>query len=589
MGKSDSNSVSVIHKRWSFTRINPSSYKLSYLISLLGGAAVVVLTCTGIFKVGTSILILHLVLGLTAMTGSLFLDYHVLRGSSLNNITKVFHVSAFSNLLWALTIFLGIVSHTIFSKTSIPSSYVIEGMLLAVGMRIGIFVSVFGAGITRAVFSAFIQPVVFLLAFVPLAFYAYIDSIITGIIYGSVFIILALAWARLADKAGRPDVKSTFNVLQAFLAAWTENSSERMEEIAEARANKEKVTTYIARFRLINSQVSMILPDLHPGPFNPVGGSNLPYLLYSEYSRNAIILHSVSNHSRNLPSKSEVHNYIRTLSQVTVSQRCDTSTVPLQSRVGKSTATGIIFGDIAMVILSMAPEGMEDVPESIRIALERYSSYLGLKHILVVDSHNAMGEDLKKSDSEALLSAGKNCLKELINAPQYEFKVGFANMDDISCNPTHLNEELGQSGLATIVFEVGGNQYVIGWADSNNMHNNLRDNVITKLARNGIQTLELCTSDTHSTSGKRTRHGYYALGNISKHEDIAEIYLQLSKKSIEKATSARFELASSVSMIKVMGKRQFDDYASALNRSMNITKIFLAITSAVFVTMLIFS
>lgn len=589
MGKLDSNSVSVIHKRWSFTRVNPSSYKLSYLISLLGGTVVIVLTCTGIFKVGTSILILHLVLGLTAMTGSVFLDYYVLRGSSLNNITKVFHVSAFSNLLWALTIFLGIVSHTIFSKTSIPSSYVIEGMLLAVGMRIGIFVSVFGAGITRAVFSAFIQPVVFLLAFVPLAFYAYIDSIITGIIYGSVFIILALAWARLADKAGRPDVKSTFNVLQAFLAAWTENSSERMEEIAEARANKEKVTTYIARFRSINSQVSMILPDLHPGPFNPVGGSNLPYLLYSEYSRNAIILHSVSNHSRNLPSKSEVHNYIRTLSQVTVSQRCDTSTVPLQSRVGKSTATGIIFGDIAMVILSMAPEGMEDVPESIRIALERYSSHLGLKHILVVDSHNAMGEDLKKSDSEALLSAGKNCLKELINAPQYEFKVGFANMDDISCNPTHLNEELGQSGLATIVFEVDGNQYVIGWADSNNMHNNLRDNVITKLARNGIQTLELCTSDTHSTSGKRTRHGYYALGNISKHEDIAEIYLQLSKKSIQKATSARFELASSVSMIKVMGKRQFDDYASALNRSMNITKIFLAITSAVFVTMLIFS
>ncbi|HXX96080.1 MAG TPA: DUF2070 family protein [Candidatus Bathyarchaeia archaeon] len=589
MGKSDSNSVSVIHKRWSFTRVNPSSYKISYLISLLGGAVVIVLTCTSIFKVDTSMLVLHLVLGLAAMTGSLFLDFYALRGTSLNNITKVFHVSAFSNLLWALTIFLGIVSHSIFSKTTIPSSYVIEGMLLAVGMRIGIFVSVFGTGVTRAIFSAFIQPIVFLLAFVPLAFYAYIASIITGIIYGSIFIILALAWARLADNAGRPDVKSTFNVLQAFLAAWTENSSERMEEIAEARANKEKVTTYIARFRLINAQVSMILPDLHPGPFNPIGGSNLPYLLYSEYSRNAIILHSVSNHSRNLPSKSEVDNYIRTLSQATVSQRCETSTVPFQTRIGKSTATGIIFGDTAMVILSMAPVGMEDVPESIRIALEKYSSHLGLKHILVVDSHNAMGEDLKKSDFEGLLSAGKNCLKELINAPQYEFKVGFANMDDISYNPTRLKEELGQSGLATIVFEINGNQYVIGWADSNNMHNDLRDNVITKLARNGIQTLELCTSDTHSTSGKRTRHGYHALGNISKHEEVAEIYLQLSKKSIEKATSARFELASSVSMIKVMGKRQFDDYASALNRSMNITKIFLAVTSAVFVTMLIFS
>ncbi len=362
-----------------------------------------------------------------------------------------------------------------------------------------------------------------------------------------------------------------------------------MEEMAEARANKEKVITYIVRFNLINAQVSIVLPDIHPGPFNPIGGSNLPYLLYSEYSRNALILHSVSNHSRNIPSKSEVDNYIRTLSQATVSERCQTSTIPFQARIGRSTATGIIFGDTAIVILSMAPAGMEDVPESIRTALERYSLHLGLKHILVVDSHNAMGEDLKKSDFESLLSAGQICLKELINAPQYEFKVGFANLDDISCNTTRLKEELGQSGLATIVFEANGSQYAIGWADSNNMDNSLRDNVITKLARNGIQMLELCTSDTHSTSGKRTRQGYYALGRITKHDDIAEIYLQLSKKSIEKATSARFELSSSVSMIKVMGKRQFDDYALALNRSMNITKIFLAITSAVFFLMLILS
>jgi putative membrane protein len=154
---------------------------------------------------------------------------------------------------------------------------------------------------------------------------------------------------------------------------------------------------------------------------------------------------------------------------------------------------------------------------------------------------------------------------------------------------TGLTEELGQSGLATIAFEVAGNQYVIGWADSNNMDNSLRDSIINKLSRNGIQTLELCTSDTHSTSGKRTRQGYYPLGKTSNHEDITEIYLQLSKKSIEKAASASFELLSSVSVIKVMGNRQFDDYAFALNRSMNITKIFLAITSAVFFATLILS
>lgn len=541
---------------------------------------------TYIFKTDVSTLGLHLALGLAAITGSVFLDFCALRGTSLNKITKVFHVSAFASLLWAITIIVGIVLHTLLSKTDNSTSNVVEGMLLAVGLRIGIFASVFGAGIARSILSAFIQPVLLFLAFVPLAFY---HSMTTGIAYGSIFIILALAWVRMADKAGSPNVNSTFKVLQAFLAAWTENSSDRMEEITESRAHKEKVTTYIVKFKLESAQVAIILPDLHPGPFNPIGGSNLPYLLYSEYSRNALILHSVSSHSRNIPSKSEVDNYIRTLSQATVSERCETSTLPLQTKIGRSTATGIIFGDTAIVILSMAPVGMEDIPESIRIALEGYSFNLGLKNILVVDSHNAMGEELKKSDCENLLSAGEICLKESINAPRYVFKVGFSNLDDISCNATGLMEELGESGLATIVFEVNGKQYVIGWADSNNMDNSLRDNIITKLSRNGIQTLEICTSDTHSTSGKRTRQGYYALGKTNNHDVIAEIYLQLSKKSIEKATSARFELLLSVSMIKVMGNRQFDDYAFALNRSMNITKVFLAITSVAFFAMLILS
>jgi putative membrane protein len=588
MFRRDSNSVSSIHKRWLFTRLNPSSHKTSYLLSLLGAATLIVLFYVAVIKADIYTLALHLGLGLTVLTGSVFLDFYVLRGAPLNKIAKVLHVSAFAFVLWAVTLFLGLIIHMMLSKTTSSTSYVVEGMLLAVGVRIGIFVSVFGASLLKSVLAAFIQPVVFLFALFPFSSEGFVLSSGPGILYGSAFVILPVAWATLADRGGRPNVESTFKVLQAFLAAWTENRSDMMEEIAEARAQNEKVITYIAKFNLADSQASIILPDLHPGPFNPVGGSNLPYLLYSEYSRNAMILHSVSNHSRNIPSKTEVRNYIRALAGASVSERSDTSTVPVRIKVGRSTATGIIFGKAAIVILSMAPTGMEDVPEKIRVGLEEYSSRLGLKHILVVDSHNAMGEGLMKADAESLLSAGKICLKELTYAPQYEFKVGFANLDDIFVNTIQM-EELGQSGLATFVVEVKGFQYVIGWADSNNMDNNLRDHVITKLASNGIQTLEICTSDTHSTSGKRTHEGYYALGKVSNHDEIAETYLRLSKKSIEKASMAKFELLSSTSTIKVMGYRQFDDYAAALDRSMNITKIFLAITCAAFFAMLFLS
>jgi hypothetical protein len=36
-----------------------------------------------------------------------------------------------------------------------------------------------------------------------------------------------------------------------------------------------------------------------------------------------------------------------------------------------------------------------------------------------------------------------------------------------------------------------------------------------------------------------------------------------------------------------MGRQQFEDYSKALDKSMNITKVFLGITSAVYIAMLV--
>jgi len=236
----DSSSVSSIHRRWIFTRLNPSSHKTSYLLSLLGATILVVLFYVTVIRADIPTLVLHLGLGLTVLTGSVFLDFYILQGAPLNKIAKGLHVSAFAFVLWAFTVLIGIVLHTMLSKTGSSTSYVVEGMFLAVGVRIGIFTSVFGAGILKSVLAAFVQPVVFLFAILPFSSYGTIFSSSPGILYGSVFVILPIAWATLADRAGRPDVESTFKVLQAFLAAWTENRSDMMEEIAEARGLKMK-------------------------------------------------------------------------------------------------------------------------------------------------------------------------------------------------------------------------------------------------------------------------------------------------------------------------------------------------------------
>ncbi len=584
------NSVSNIHKRWSFTRLNPSSYKISYLTYLLSGAAIIAIQHWYDAIGNQASFLLSLLLGMVILSAANFLDFFVLRGSPLNKISKILHVSAFANVLWLLTISAGVASDILFSKHEGSTNYVIEGMSLAIGLRIGIFTSVFGAKLRRAIPASIIQPIIFLFLLENSASFPY-DIIINpvGIAFGLSLIAIVIAWTIMADRSGRPRIESTFRVLQAFLAAWTENKTDQMERIAEAKAHDEEVYTHTIRFNSHNSNhVSIVLPQVHPGPFNPIGGSNLPYVIYYFFRKTALVLHSVTDHSFNIPSRKELEKYISTLSEHTTLEEGNTCTIPIRVKNGESSVTGIAFGRVVIVILSMAPKGMEDVPEAVGREIQKYALQLGFKQVLVVDSHNAMGDILGDYESNNLVSAAKQCLEKLTQGDQYKFKIGFANSDD-GCPNLSTAGDLGQGGLAVLSIEVERKMYALGWADSNNMQNGLREYIISTLDNKGIKMLEICTSDTHSTSGKRTRQGYYPLGEMSNHSNIAEMLFNMSSRSIETSHPANFELLLSKSKIRVMGKDQFDDYSGALDKSMNITKVFLLITITIVLSMLIVS
>jgi putative membrane protein len=525
------------------------------------------------------------------MTGAHFLDYFALRGTPVNKLSKVAHVSAFANILWAITVLLGIAADFVFSKPAGSANYIIAGMLLAVGLRIGIFTSVFGAGTGRAIAVSFIQPLVFLFAFMPPFAYGTLAASYTGFSFGAALVVLGIVWTVIADRAGRPRVKSTFGLLQAFIAAWTENKVDKMEEFTESRAHDGVVETKIIRFLpgdARGSGTAIVLPDVHPGPFGKVGGSNLPYVLYKAFSNNALVMHSISDHSLNIPSNREVEKYVSSLGDSVIVEKGSTCSVPIQIKIGNSTATGIAFGNAAMLMLSLAPTGMEDIPQSVRDELESHGQNIGFSSVLVIDCHNAMGSHLSDSDRDDLAASASRCLVELRAHPQQEFKIGFAILDDVTHKLTEA-KELGHAGLAVLVINTGSQNFAIGWADSNNMENSLRGHVISKVTSESITLLEVCTSDTHATSGKRTREGYFALGNTSSPDDVAAAYDELCRKAAERSAKSRFELASAESTIKVMGKQQFEDYSSALDRSMDVTKVFLAITVATYITMLFFS
>jgi putative membrane protein len=288
-------------------------------------------------------------------------------------------------------------------------------------------------------------------------------------------------------------------------------------------------------------------------------------------------MHSVSDHSLNIPSESEVSRYIAGLDRLATIDSGSTCSEPIQYKQGDATATAIAFGKSALLMLSLAPKGMEDVPQAAKDELQAHALRLGFENLMVVDCHNAMGKHIGDADKSDLLSAGKKCLDGLKGVAQAGFSAGYASIapDD--------SPELGQAGLAVvIIISVGGKAYGIAWADSNNMENSLRDMIISSVK--GVTLLEVCTSDTHATSGKKAREGYFPLGSTGGQEKIAGAYAELCAAALKDAGACRFDLASVESEVKVMGA-QFGDYSSALDRSMNLTKIFVGITFAAFVAM----
>jgi putative membrane protein len=525
------------------------------------------------------------VIALSITVGGFFLDLFLLRGTPTNRISKVIHVAAFSSSLWLVTILLGILSNIIFIKNSDIVNYDFAGMFIVSGLRYCIFVSVFGSRIFRSVLISFFLPIIFFANLLSYTSSFILQDYIKELVMGSIIFTIGVVWSVLADRAGYPNFKSTFKILQAFLSAWTENKQEMMEDVFETKSKADKIITKMIKFeRRDKKQVFVVLPDIHPGPFSPVGGSNLPHKVFNFFENNAIVLHSISDHSLNLPTNSEVNKYLESLKNSVVKNSGNECTLPLQTKLDDFTLTCMDFKNILIMIVSK-DSGMEDLPYSIREKIEQYGKELGFFDVMIVDAHNALGKKISSEEQIILCDFAASTLKKLKGQQYHSYKIGYAN----SMASDFKFIELGGAGIGVLDFQINNENYLVGWSDSNNLVNGLRERVLSELNEQGFNMLEICSSDTHSSSGKRTRQGYYALGNVTSYKDIIRAFKEISQKAISNTSSSSFSFLESNVRIKLMGRDQFDDYASALNKSMNITKASLGITVALYIMMLVIS
>ncbi len=580
-------SVGRIHRRFYLTRVNPASYKTSLLISFSCISLVVALSHITYLGLDPQDLMFVIPISLGVLYAGMMIDLALLRGLPVTKPAKVYHTAAFTSMLWLLTVALGIASAAVFGRAELGPHVIVQGMLLAVGFRIVVFNSVFGAGLAR---SMAISPILPLMVFASLMSIGEIPVYLTspaGLGFGLALVGISIVWSVIADRVGRPGVQSTFKLLQAYLLAWTEKNPASMETIMEGRARESSVSTYSLAFITPGARSLIVLPDVHPGPFYPVGGSNLPYEIYRAYSKdsiNAVVMHSVSDHALNLPSRRQVERYLSSLNEQESFEHGRKCTEPIVIQVNKARVTGLAFGRVAMLMISMAPHGMEDVPEVVRREVEEHARSSGFSHALVVDTHNSMGEHLEGDEVLDIVKACRIALDELVKKPQHPFKFGFCHSSEIAAS----TDDVGPAGMGVMAFRIGERSFAIGWADSNNMARGMRENILSHLEKNDTSMVEVCTSDTHFTSGSaRNRTGYFTFGSLTPSEAAGRWYLEMSRRAHARAGDAEYDLVGASSEVKIMGEEQFEDYSSALDRALNATKVSLGATVAVYIAMLV--
>jgi len=357
------------------------------------------------------------------------------------------------------------------------------------------------------------------------------------------------------------------------------------EKLMEQRSNKTKVST--SQIRLVssngNAEFRIVLPEIHPGPYHPVGGSNIPYLIYKNFNSSAMVLHSISDHSLNLPSKNEVESYLENLESSKVSDEGIVCTEPVIVQINKARVTGLLFGKNPLLFLSLSPHGMEDIPSYMKTEIEQYAKNRDYVRTMIVDSHNAMGSEISKEDGEDMLNVAKSCLDSLITKENYPIEFGYANSENMDV----WTEDLGMGGLGIICLKINNKKYFIGWADANNMENGVREKIVENFAKIDCNLLEICTSDTHYAPVKaRNRNGYYQLGLITDSEKLSKWFLDIAKIAETKTTAAKYEILENQADVKIMGQGIFEDFSKALDNSLKISKGFMIGGVCLFITSL---
>ena len=413
----------------------------------------------------------------------------------------------------------------------LESNFLLRGIVVAGGLAAGLrllSLRVFiPEGVTRAYAAALLQP---LLCLASMATLIRGELLTTLLAFVSV-LVYAAGVELLLSVLGRWEGGEVglVRLFRAFALSWMESINTPLEE--EITRMGEAMDLGIDALYFTDDAGgcigALVVPYIHPGPYGNVGSSALTSILDREMREalgcDVLVAHGVSTHERDLTDSGENRRVVEAiLGDYRGGATSHLVSPMVWAERGGANASCQLFGDVALITLTLSPLSYDDLPETIKDVITDLSGELGLE-VIVVDSHNSIDLEggLEEYDASAVVEVAREAIKRAQSEPKYSFKVGVSR---IVPDEWGLEDGMGSAGITALAIELEGgrrNAYVV--VDGNNMAAGLRERIVPAVERLGLDAVEVMTSDTHEVNAiGATDWGYFPIGERTDGQKIME-------------------------------------------------------------------
>jgi putative membrane protein len=565
---------------------------LFFLPSFRKTFAALAVLCVGVVGLSTFVLfpsfeglLNSLSLGVALLAVTLLCDYAtitlVLRGDPIFVWRRTAALSLFSWILWLGFIFPGALVGAAFGFW-IWVKLCLLGFATILTLRAVVFFSTSTAGPIRAALASFLQPFLCIIPF--LVYWATFNQ--TDLLQVLPFLIVApfltLASANffvsLIDRLGRKLYGiPSMSLFKAFMLNWVEGLNAPIESYLERLGQDEDVEVSLLKFESVKTKAAIIVPLVHPGPFNNVGSSLLPSLLKREFEKafggDACVPLGILGHELDLASQKQNQ---RIISSVIASAK----EAPLSEKAkpfvkvteGAVTVSCQVFGKTALLSFTLAPKTTEDLPQELGRFVREEAEKHGLEGAIVVNAHNSITNVTELEESlDTLKVAASKCLERAISLPPEVFEVGAAT---VYPQDFRLKEGMGTGGITAIVVKVNEQKAAYVVIDGNNMVSGLREKILSALAALGFDESEVFTTDTHAVNAVVLgRRGYHPVGEAMNHEVLLSHIQQAASAAVARlAPCSAGWLTLTVPKVRVIGQARINGLSTLVDAALQRAK-----------------